>query len=92
MGIPTATDQARDQIQSNTQAVENKEQIDKLTEIIDGLKKQQKVLTEERDHTIVKYEESEVMWTQKHTKLQSEYNKILDLSTGLKDDNKDLMI
>ena len=63
MGIPTATDQARDFVQSNNKDIEHKNQIDKLQEVIDGQKKQQKTLTEERDHTILKYEESEVMWT-----------------------------
>ena len=63
MGIPTATDQARDFVQSNNKDIEHKNQVDKLQEVIDGLKKQQKTLTEERDHTILKYEESEVMWT-----------------------------
>ena len=49
-------------------------------------------MTQERDHTIVKYEESEVMWTQKHSKLSAEHKRMIELSTGLKDDNKDLMI
>lgn len=32
------------------------------------------------------------MWTQKHSKLSAEHKKMIELSTGLKDDNKDLMI
>ena len=32
------------------------------------------------------------MWTKKFDKLSNDYHKMIELNTGLKDDNKDLMI
>ena len=74
------------------ESIEKKHEDDKLQAQIDLLKAKQKELINERDITITKYEESEAMWTKKFDKLSNDYHKMIELNTGLKDDNKDLMI
>lgn len=91
-GIPAGNEYARDQIRAQMESIEKKHEDDKLQAQIDLLKAKQKELINERDITITKYEESEAMWTKKFDKLSNDYHKMIELNTGLKDDNKDLMI
>lgn len=46
----------------------------------------------ERDMAAQKFQESEALWNAKSEKIQAEHKMMLEMSTEIKDDNKQLMM
>ena len=46
----------------------------------------------ERDQTLDKYEQNEIMWDARNKKTQATSSSLLEMNQGLKDDNQELMM